>query len=90
MSLFYYADFPALLSLFRHLPDDNFQQEFIDERLRRRHGELTKFTISYPICEAVKGIFCAPKGCRECGARRVAQGSSRTEAPQWLGTHSYA
>ena len=43
MNTFHYADYPALLSLLRHLSDDIFQHEFIDERLRRRHGELTKF-----------------------------------------------
>ena len=75
MNTFCYADFPALLVLLRHLPDDNFQHESIDERLRRRHGELTKFYPFYPIIEADKGSFAAPTGCRERGARRVAQGA---------------
>ena len=81
MNTFCYADFPALLVLLRHLPDDNFQHESIDERLRRRHGELNKFYPFYPIIEADKGSFAAPTGCRERGARRVAQGSSRMVAP---------
>lgn len=69
MKTFYYADFPALLSLLRHLPDDNFQHESIDERLRRRHGELTKFYHFYPILEADKGNFAVPTGSQERGAR---------------------
>ena len=81
MNTFYYTDFPALLSLLRHLPDVNFQLEFFDERLCRRHGELNKISTSCPILEAAKGIISVPMGSRERGARPVAQGSSRTVAP---------
>ena len=81
MNTYYYADFPALLALLSHLPDDIFQHEFIDERLRWRNGELTKFCPVCPIPKANKGSFAAQTGCRERGARRVAQGLSRMVAP---------
>ena len=65
MNTYYYADFPALLALLSHLPDDIFQHEFIDERLRWRNGELTKFCPVCPIPKANKGSFAQPRRAAE-------------------------